>query len=86
MTWPEESNRRANDSVDSLPDIAHRASREPPPCPVAVLHDRILLHTNARTARQITPLPSGIGAWCSQEGQQLQHSKIYGANTSTCCS
>jgi hypothetical protein len=61
MTWPEESNRRSNESVDVLPDIAQRSKPEPLPGPVAVLHDRVLLHTNARTARQITPLPSGIG-------------------------
>lgn len=43
-----------------VPDIARRSGPMPLPEPVSVLHDRILLHANMRTARALVPLPAPV--------------------------
>ncbi|MBB5913929.1 hypothetical protein BJY24_002796 [Nocardia transvalensis] len=60
MTWPDESSSRPDERVAMLPEIAYRNGPKPLPDAVAALQDRILLHTSALTAREITPLPSSI--------------------------
>lgn len=53
-------NDRAETSVAALPEIARHPGPKPLPHSLSALQDQILLHTGARTARAIIPLPPGI--------------------------